>query len=125
MNGNSEHYIYRWNLEDNYIEQAGHLFGGVEKHPELREIWEERIGSWYMPRVKTVYGWKNSKLIPKRRMQCELLHQDMASDEVLVRVLTNPFFEQGLDTLVLHLKYKTRESAPSHERAWDVFFMKN
>jgi hypothetical protein len=122
MNGNSAHYIYRWNLAANHLEQVGYLFGGVEKHPERQEIWEERTGSWYMPRVKTVYGWKNGKLIPKRRMQCEPVEQNMTNDEVIVRFLTNPFFERGLDTLVLRSTYKERESAALYGRAWDEFF---
>jgi len=122
MNGNSGFHIYRWNAPADRLELAGSLFGGVEKQPAIKEIWEIQEGSRYADRVKTVFGWSKGRLIPKRQMRREQQLKDMDCTEVLVKFLRNPFFDRGMDSLVLRATREERLCRPRYDKVWEDYF---
>lgn len=124
MHGNVARDIYSWNKSSDKLEHVGSLWGSVEEKPEKQEIWEESIGSWYTDNVRTVYGWKVGKLIPKRQIRREPKEETMYNETFIVKYLVNPFYEKGIDSLVVRFRGTETDTHPKYKRMWDGFFEK-
>lgn len=65
MNGNFNNYFYSYSKAENEFINGGGFYSGVfEFKPKQSRIEAYYMGSWYMPNIKTIYHWKNNKLIP-------------------------------------------------------------
>jgi len=124
MQGNIARTIYCWNKSADSLELAGSLWGGIEQKPEKQEIWESTRGTWYTDQVQTVYGWKANKLLPKRQLRREPKERTMENEAFIVKYLVNPFFEKGIDSLVVRFRGTETDRHPRYKQMRDVFFEK-
>ncbi len=125
MHGNVARAIYSWNKSSDSLEYAGSLWGDIEQKPEKREIWEESFGNYYTDEVRTVYGWQAGKLLPKRQIRREPKEQTMENQAFIVKYLVNPFFEKGIDSLVIRFRGTETSKHPKYEQMWDSLFEKS
>ena len=73
MNGNYWNNFYSFSKEENKFIDGGGFFSSMyEFKPQANRIEVEYGGSWYMPNTKTIYYWKNQKLIPFKEVEVGL-----------------------------------------------------
>jgi hypothetical protein len=124
MHGNIDRTIYTWNQSSGSLELAGSLWGHIELKPEKQEIWESSLGTWYTDQVQTVFGWKAGKLLPKRQIRREPKTRTMENQRYVVKYLVNPFFEKGIDSLVVQFRGTETDRHPRYAQMWEGFFEK-
>ncbi|MFZ4783763.1 MAG: hypothetical protein ACOYLC_15725, partial [Armatimonadaceae bacterium] len=124
MHGNIDRTIYGWNESSGSLEMAGTLWGHIEQKPEKQEIWESSLGTWYTDQVQTVFGWKAGKLIPKRQLRREPKTRTMENQTYVLKYLVNPFFEKGIDSLVVQFRGTETDRHLKYARMWEEFFEK-
>ena len=100
-NGNEWLRIIHYDKQKGTFYYAGWITSGYLVNKERKEIHVSYAGSWYMPVEETVYGWMNGKLIQKKQKVTSLLETNMIWPETKSSHYYNPYFNKGIDTLVL------------------------
>ncbi len=121
MNGNSWQKVYAYNKSKNEIYCAGEFSTYETINKAKNEIYVDFGGSWYTPISRRVLGWKNGKLITKKFIERTLKDCDYfgINDKEIMEYYENPYFEKGIDTLVLK---KTDWYSNKYKQLWNNFF---
>lgn len=122
MNGNYWNNFYSFSKEDNKFIDGGGFFSSMyEFKPEVNRIEVEYGGSWYMPNTKTIYYWKNQKLIPFKEVEVGLKIADMKHDDYYIKYSENLTLEKDSVQLV----YKKSFRGKKLNQFYDNFFENN
>lgn len=122
MNGNYWNDFYSFSKEDNKIIAGGDFFSSMyEFKPQVSRIDVEYSGSWYMPNTKTIYYWKNQKLIPFKEVEVGLKIADMKHNDYYIKYSENLTLEKDSVQLV----YKKSFRGKKLNQFYDNFFENN
>lgn len=122
MNGNYWNNFYSFSKEENKFIAGGGFFSSMyEFKPQLNRIEVEYGGSWYMPNTKTIYYWKNQKLIPFKEVEVGLKIADMKNDDYYIKYSENLTLEKDSVELV----YKKSFRGKKLNQFYDNFFENN
>jgi len=115
MNGNTWKEVYKFDAVTERLKLSGNFCCYWEVNHQKKELYESHYGSWYMPVTHTIYQWREDKLIRKKFIQFSLKDADMDKEAVdITTYYENPYFDTGLDTLVL--KYKGWAESPESKK---------
>ena len=124
MNGNCLNNFFSYNkLENKFVNGDGFFSSLYEFKPAKSRIEVTYEGSWYMPNTKTIYYWKNNKLIPYKEVELALKIADMKHEARYILYSENLNLDR--DTLVLKFKKTYREKDKKMKTLWENFFDKN
>jgi len=122
MNGNYWNNFYSFSKEENKFIDGGGFFSGQYKIiPNKCKIEVMYEGSWYMPNTKTIYYWKNQKLIPFKEVEVGLKIADMKNDDYYIKYSENLTLEKDSVELV----YKKSFRGKKLNQFYDNFFENN
>ena len=122
MNGNYWNNFYSFSKEENKFIDGGGFFSSMyEFKPQVSRIDVEYGGSWYMPNTKTIYYWKNQKLIPFKEVEVGLKIADMKHDDYYIKYSENLTLEKDSVQLV----YKKSFRGKKMNQFYDNFFENN
>lgn len=122
MNGNYWNNFYSFSKEENKFIDGGGFFSSMyEFKPQLNRIEVEYGGSWYTPNSKTIYYWKNQKLIPFKEVEVGLKIADMKHNAQYIKYSENLILEKDSVQLV----YKKSFRGKKLNQFYDNFFEKN
>lgn len=122
MNGNYWNNFYSFSKEDNKFIDGGGFFSSMyEFKPQVSRIDVEYGGSWYMPNTKTIYYWKNQKLIPFKEVEVGLKIADMKHNDYYIKYSENLTLEKDSVQLV----YKKSFRGKKLNQFYDNFFENN
>ncbi len=120
MNGNSWKEVYAYDKKTNKVYNAGNYSTIDSVNKEKKEIYVTYEGSWYMPSLRTVLGWKNGMLLTKKFVELTLKEGDQSEeDEQILEYYENVDFEKGKETLVLK---KMKVNSEKDDAFWEGFF---
>jgi len=122
MNGNTWQEVYYHSDKTKTVKYAGSFSTDYVIKKEKKQLEETYEGSWYMDQSKTLYEWRNEKLVPIK--QIILAHQQPASEN---GKLTFEYYENSTDDLEgLKLKFKEpyNNYNKKQQQLWDNFFSK-
>lgn len=92
-----------------------------EFKPQVSRIDVEYGGSWYMPNTKTIYYWKDQKLIPFKEVEVGLKIADMKHNAQYIKYSENLTLEKDSVQLV----YKKSFRGKKLNQFYDNFFENN
>jgi hypothetical protein len=122
MNGNYWNNFYSYSENENKFTDGGGFFSSMyEFKPQLNRIEVEYGGSWYTANTKTIYYWKNQKLIPFKEVEIGLKIADMKHDDYYIKYSEN----LNLDKDSVQLVYKKSFRGKKLNRFYDKFFENN
>ena len=122
MNGNYSNNFYSYSEKENKFIDGGGFFSSMYKFkPQLSRVEVEYGGSWYMPNTKTVYYWKNQKLIPFKEVEIGLKIVDMKHNAQYIKYSENLTLEKDSVQLV----YKKSFRGKKLNQFYDNFFENN
>lgn len=122
MNGNYWNNFYSFSKEDNKFIDGGGFFSSMyEFKPQVSRIEVEYGGSWYMPNTKTIYYWKNQKLIPFKEVEVGLKIADMKHNDYYIKYSENLTLEKDSVQMV----YKKSFRGKKLNQFYDNFFENN
>jgi hypothetical protein len=122
MNGNYWNNFYSFSKEENKFIDGGGFFSSMyEFKPQVNRIEVEYGGSWYMPNTKTIYYWKNQKLIPFKKVEVGLKIADMKHNAQYIKYSENLTLEKDSVQLV----YKKSFRGKKLNQFYDNFFENN
>lgn len=122
MNGNYWNNFYSFSKEDNKFIDGGGFFSSMyEFKPQVSRIDVEYGGSWYMPNTKTIYYWKNQKLIPFKEVEVGLKIADMKHDDYYIKYSENLTLEKDSVQLVYKKSFRVKKL----NQFYDNFFENN
>ncbi len=121
MNANQWMKAFRYNALLDSMEYAGDFCTDykIGFQNGTAYMTEEYSGSWYMDPHKTLYIWKNDKLIPIRQSEL-VVPGDMKSRKTYIEYYENPDYTVG--GLQLKLRERYKEQNTRHKKYWDDFF---
>jgi hypothetical protein len=102
MNGNKWQEVYYYSKKVNTIKYAGSFSTDYTIKKEKKQIEQTYTGSWYMDNSKTLYEWRDEKLVPRK--QIVIVHEQPISEN---GKFTLEFYENksnNLDGLTLKFK---------------------
>lgn len=120
MNGNTWQEVYYYSDKSNTIKYAGSFSTDYEVKKDKRQIEETYEGSWYMDNSKTLYEWRQEKLVPIKQI---ILAHDSTGNEN--SKLTFEYYENptnDIDGLKLKFKEPYNDNKKQHQ-LWDNFFI--
>jgi hypothetical protein len=122
MNGNYTNYFYSYSeTENKFIDGGGFFSSMYEFKPQLSKIEVEYGGSWYMPNSKTIYYWKNQKLVPFKEVEVGLKKADMRHNAMYIKYFENLTLDKDSAQLV----YKKSFRGNKLNQFYDNFFENN
>jgi hypothetical protein len=123
MNGNYSNYFYSYSKKENKFIDGGGFFSAEYKFIPLKSRIEVYyvLRSWYMPESKTIYYWKNHKLIPYKEVEVGLKIADMRHTAEYIKYSEN----LNLDKDSLELKFKKTFRGKKLNEFYDKFFENN
>lgn len=122
MNGNYWNNFYSYSDKENkFIDGDGFFSSMYEFKPQVSRIDVEYGGSWYMPNTKTIYYWKNQKLIPFKEVEVGLKIANMKHDDYYIKYSENLTLEKDSVQLV----YKKSFRGKKLNQFYDNFFENN
>lgn len=122
MNGNYWNNFYSFSKEENKFIDGGGFFSGQYKIiPDKSKIEVMYEGSWYMPNTKTIYYWKNQKLISFKEVEVGLKIADMKHNDYYIKYSENLTLEKDSVQLV----YKKSFRGKKLNQFYDNFFENN
>ncbi|MFB9079408.1 hypothetical protein ACFFLS_05935 [Flavobacterium procerum] len=120
MNGNTWQEVYYFSKKTNTINYAGSFSTDYIVKKDKKQIEETYEGSWYMDNSKTLYEWRQEKLVPIK--QIILAHDVPVSYE---SKLTFEYYENHTNEIEgLKLKFKEPydDDNKKQKLLWDNFF---
>lgn len=122
MNGNYWNNFYSYSEKQNKFIDGGSFFSSMyEFKPQVNRIEVEYGGSWYMPNTKTIYYWKNQKLIPFKEVEVGLKIADMKHDDYYIKYSENLTLEKDSVQLVYKKSFRSKKL----NQFYDNFFENN
>lgn len=122
MNGNYYNNFFEFNQSENKFYNGGGFFSGQyqykPKESRTEVVYE---GSWYAPNIKTIYYWKNHKLIPYKEVEVGLKRTDMRHEAQYIKYSEN----LNLDKDSLEIKFKKNYRGKKLNYLFDNFFENN
>ena len=120
MNGNIWPSVYTTSTDGDSIKYAGQFETEFLIKKNQQRLETDYGGSWWMPIVRTIYTWRNDKLIPIKRIQIALKDADMIHDDKTIEYLENPTYDQdSLKSIFL------RDYTIKDQSLFDNFFENN
>lgn len=123
MNGNKWQEVYYYSKKADTIKYAGSFSTDYTIKKERKQIEETYEGSWYMDNSKTLYEWRDEKLVPIK--QIVIAHEQPISEN---GKLTFEYYENktnNLNGLTLKFKLPFNNSNKEQQQLWDNFFTGN
>ena len=120
MNGNTWQEVYYYSDKTNTIKYAGSFSTDYEIKKDKQQIEETYEGSWYMDNSKTLYEWRQEKLVPIKQI---ILAHDSTDNEN--SKLTFEYYENltnEIDGLKLKFKEPYLDNNKKQQQLWDNFF---
>lgn len=122
MNGNYWNNFYSYSKTENKFIDGGGFFSSMYEFKNVRSRVEvEYEGSWYMPVSKSIYYWKNHKLIPHKEVELSFKIADMKHEARYIKYSEN----LNLDKDSLELKFKKTFRGKKLNAFYDKFFENN
>jgi len=122
MNGNYWNNFYSYSEKENKFIDGGGFFSSMyEFKPQLNRVEVEYGGSWYMANTKTIYYWKNQKLIPFKEVEIGLKIADMKHNARYIKYSEN----LALDKDSVQLVYKKSFRGKKLNQFYENFFKNN
>ena len=122
MNGNYWNNFYSYSEAENKFIEGGGFFSSMYEFKNAKSRVEvEYGGSWYMPESKTIYYWKNHKLIPYKEVEVGLKIADMRHQARYIKYSEN----LNLDKDSVQLIYKKTYRGKKTHNFFDNFFENN
>lgn len=122
MNGNYWNNFYSYSQIENRIINGGGFFSSMyEINNDKERVEVEYGGSWYMPVIKSIYYWKNHKLIPYKEVEVGLKRTDMRHEAQYIKYSEN----LNLDKDSLEIKFKKNYRGKKLNYLFDNFFENN
>lgn len=118
MNGNIWPTVYISNNDS--IKYAGGFETEFRIKKEQQRLETDYGGSWWMPLVRTIYMWRNDKLVPIKKLQISLKEADMEHNDRTIEYFENPTFDQ--DSLI---SVFSRDYSEKDQDIFDNFFENN
>lgn len=119
MNGNMWMEAYIYSNKSNGIRYSGAFSTGYEIDTSRKQIQETYTGSWYMNESKTLYEWRDEKLVPIKQIVFNKEHINMQGGNVLFEYYEN----SSNDIDALKLKYSEPFiNQHRQDSIWDNFF---
>lgn len=120
MNGNTWQEIYRYSSKTNTIKYAGSFSTDYVVKKDKKQIEETYEGSWYMDNSKTLYEWRQDRLIPIKQIILE--HDTMTPEN---HKLTFEYYvnqTDNFDGLTIEIKEPYNDDNKKQRQLWDNFF---
>lgn len=120
INGNAWQEIYYFSNKTKTIKYAGSFLANSIVKKDKKQIEETYEGSSYMDNSKTLYEWRQEKLVPIK--QLILAHEQPESEN---GKLSFEFYENSTNDINgLKLKFKELYSGSNkkQQHLWDTFF---
>lgn len=120
MNGNTWQEVYYYSDQAKAIKYAGSFSTDYEIKKDKKQIEETYEGSWYMDKSKTLYEWRQEKLVPIK--QIILAHEQLDYEN---GKLTFEYYENSTNDIEgLKLKFKEpyNNDNKKQQQLWDNFF---
>lgn len=108
MNGNMWPTVYYCSNKDDSIRYAGSFETSFEIKKDQKRLETDYVGSWWMPNMKTIYMWRNEKLVPIKKVEISLKIADMKHDDMILRYYENPTYDQDTLKLIFKKDYKKK-----------------
>lgn len=122
MNGNAWQDIYYFSGKTKTIKYAGSFSTHYIVQKDKKQIEETYEGSWYMDKSKTLYEWRQEKLVPLKKII--LAYQQPLSEN---GKLSFEYYENStneIDGLQLIFSEPYRNDNKKQKQLWDNFFSK-
>jgi hypothetical protein len=120
MNGNYWNNFYSFSKEENKFIDGGGFFSSMyEFKPQVNRIEVEYGGSWYMPNTKTIYYWKNQKLIPFKKVEVGLKIADMKHNAQYIKYSENLTLEKDSVQLVYKKSFRGKKLNQFYENFFE------
>lgn len=123
MNANKWQEVYYYSKKANTIKYAGSFSTDYIIKKERKQIEQTYEGSWYMDNSKTLYEWRDEKLVPIK--QIVIVHEQPISEN---GKLTLEYYENKTNNLNgLTLKYEKpfNNNNKKQQQLWNNFFTGN
>lgn len=120
MNGNKWHEIYYFSGKAKTIKYAGSFSTNYVVNKANKQLKETYEGSWYMDKSKTLYEWRQEKLVPLK--QIILAHEQPISEN---GKLSLEYYENStneINGLKLIFKEPYSNNNKKQQQLWDSFF---
>ncbi len=120
MNGNTWQEIYYFSDKAKTIKYAGSFSTDYVVKKDKKQIEETYGGSWYMDNSKTLYEWRQEKLVPLK--QIILAHEQPVSEN---GKLSFEYYENStnnIDGLKLKFREPYSDNNKKQQQLWDNFF---
>jgi hypothetical protein len=123
MNGNYWNNFFSYSKSENKFIDGDGFFSAEYKFIPSKSRVEVYyvLTSWYMPNSKTIYYWKNHKLIPYKEVEVGLKIADMRHDAQYIKYSEN----LNLDKDSLDVKFKKAFRGKKLNEFFDKFFENN
>ena len=120
MNGNYWNNFYSFSKEDNKFIDGGGFFSSMyEFKAKSSRVEVEYGGSWYMPNTKTIYYWKNQKLIPFKEVEVGLKIADMKHNDYYIKYSENLTLEKDSVQLVYKKSFRGKKLNQFYENFFE------
>jgi len=120
MNGNTWKEVYSYSDKTNTIKYAGSFSTFYEVKKNKRQIEETHEGSWYMDHTKTLYEWRQERLVPIKKII--LAHDQPVSENGKLNFEYYENSTNNIDGLKLKFKEAYNEDNKKQQQLWDNFF---
>lgn len=120
MNGNTWQEVYCFSDKTNTIKYAGSFSTDYEIKKDKKQIEETYEGSWYMDNSKTLYEWRQEKLVPIK--QIILAHEQPISENGKFSFEYYENSTNDIDGLKLKYKEPYSDDNKQQQQLWDNFF---
>lgn len=120
MNGNTWQEVYYYSDKTNTIHYAGSFSTDYEVKKDKKQIEETYEGSWYMDQSKTLYEWRQEKLVPIK--QIILAHDVPVSEKSKLSFEYYENFTNDIDGLKLKIKEPYNDNIKKQKELWENFF---
>ncbi len=120
MNGNTYQEVYYYSDKAATVKYAGAFSTDYTVHKERKQIEETYEGSWYMDRSKTLYAWRQEKLVPIRRIVIALDNPDVNNGKATLEYYENTANNTDTEKLILKEPHDTNNE--KQRQLWDSFF---
>ena len=120
MNGNTWQEVYCHSDKTKTIKYAGSFSTDYLIKKDKKQIEETYEGSWYMDHSKTLYEWRQEKLIPIRQIILAHDQPDSENGELTFEYYENP--TNDLEGLKLKFKEAYNDDNKKQQQLWTNFF---
>lgn len=123
MNGNTFREVYYFSNKAKTIKYAGSFSTDYVVNKDKKQIEETYQGSWYADQSKTLYEWRQEKLVPIRQIILSLDNPDVRNGRTTLEYYENATDGTGEPKLIFKKPYN--DNNERQRQLWDNFFSRD